>query len=172
MKSIEIKVNSHIGSTPQFDDITMLVLRRKLTADDNIHKISIEAKIENLPSLMEFVEKACYVSIINKKVTFAFKLAVDEACTNIIDHGYENLKPGLIDLTFQTKHDEAILSIHDDGRSFDPKQSVDVATNVDFEDRQVGGLGLVLIKKMADKIQYNSDPEKGNELILSKKFKK
>jgi len=170
MKSVEIYVKSFIGSTPQFDDITMLALRRKLSADDNIHKIRMEAKIENLPTLMEFVEKACDVSIINKKVTFAFKLAVDEACTNIIIHGYKNLKPGLIDLTFQTKQNEAVLSIHDDGHSFDPKQSVDVASNVDLEDRQVGGLGLVLIKKMIDDILYKSDPEKGNELILSKKI--
>lgn len=170
IKSVEIKVNSHIGSTPQFDDITMLVLRRKLTADDNIHKIMMEAKIENLPTLMDFVEKACDVSTINKKVTFAFKLSVDEACTNIINHGYKNLKPGLIDLTFQTKQNEAVLSIHDNGRSFDPKQSVDVASNVDLEDRELGGLGLVLIKEMADDIQYKSDPEKGNELILSKKI--
>jgi sigma-B regulation protein RsbU (phosphoserine phosphatase) len=168
LKHIENQITEHMSGTRQFDDITMLALRRKQSANDEKHEITQLAKMENLPTLKGFIEQASIHMDLDENVTFALKLAVDEACTNIITHGYGGADPGPIKLTFESDSEKAKLTIYDEGISFNPENAVEADIESDWEERQIGGLGLLMIREMIDEINYESGNGMGNFLILTK----
>jgi anti-sigma regulatory factor (Ser/Thr protein kinase) len=93
-------------------------------------------------------------------------LAVDEACTNVIRHAYENSSFGRIVLTFTLKSDFLEIHIRDFGKTADP------AT---FQSRKLdevrpGGLGIHFIKSAVDKLEYDS-PSDGGTLLKMVKFR-
>jgi serine phosphatase RsbU (regulator of sigma subunit)/anti-sigma regulatory factor (Ser/Thr protein kinase) len=168
LKHIESQIKEHISGAHQFDDITMLALRRKQSLTDEKHETSHLAILENLQPLREFIRRASINMSLNEDITFAFKIAVDEACTNIIQHGYKGLKPGSIKLIFERDSDRVTLTLYDKGISFNPENAVEADINADWKQRQIGGLGLHMVKEMIDEIQYDSSPERGNCLKLIK----
>lgn len=170
LKSLEFQINKHIEKALQFDDITMMALRCKNSPDDEKHELSLEATLKNLPILREFIEHACIHMRLDENMTSAFKLAVDEACTNIITHGYKGKDPGPIELTFEKEAKNVKLTIYDEGRTFDPDDTKAADIESDWEERPIGGLGLFLIKEVMDDIHYEGEPARGNRLILVKKL--
>jgi len=170
LKSLEYQINIHIEKAPQFDDITIMALRRKKSLDDEKHEFGLQATLKNLPLMRRFIEHACRHIRLDENMTSAFKLAADEACTNIITHGYKGQDPGPIKLTFEKESDNVKLSIYDKGRTFDPDDTKAADTESDWEERQIGGLGLFLIREMMDDIHYEGEPVQGNRLILTKKL--
>ncbi len=123
---------------------------------------------ENLDVFRDFIETACAESGVGPDETFALKLAMDEACSNIIVHGYAGLEPGSIALDLEIGPELVTLRITDFGRPFEPHagQAPDVTASI--EDRPIGGLGLFFIFNMMDRVDYHSG-ESGNTLILTKK---
>lgn len=168
LKSLKFQINIHIEKALQFDDITMIALRRKNSLDDEKHEFSLQATLKNLPILREFIEHACIHARLDENMTSAFKLAVDEACTNIITHGYKGQDPGPIKLTLERESDKVKLSIYDEGRTFDPDDTKAADIESEWEKRSIGGLGLFLIREMMDDIHYEGEPDHGNLLILTK----
>jgi len=168
LKNIENKINEHTKGSDQFDDITMLSLRHKLNKNDDKHEVTQKGIIENLPALREFIEQACIHMRMSEEVTFAYKLAVDEACTNIISHGYDGLEPGPIKLVFESDAEKIRLNIFDEGRSFNPDNADEADIESDWEERRIGGLGLFMIKEMVDEIEYTQTDEGSNLLVLTK----
>jgi anti-sigma regulatory factor (Ser/Thr protein kinase) len=170
LKYVENQINRHIQKAPQFDDIAMIALRYKTSLDDEKHEFVLRATLKNLPILREFVEQASIHMRMDDNMTSAFKLAVDEACTNIITHGYKGMKPGPIKLTLEREYNKIKLAIYDEGKTFDPDDAEAADIESDWEERKIGGLGLFLIREMVDDIHYKSGPDKGNLLILTKKL--
>lgn len=170
LKNVENQINKHIDKSHPFDDITMIALRRKFSIDDEKHEFALQASVNNLPILRDFIEQACIHMRMDENVTTAFKLAVDEACTNIIMHGYNGLDPGLIELTIERKSDTLKLSVYDEGRAFDPEAVEAADIESEWEERKAGGLGLFLIREMMDDVHYESESGRGNLLILTKKM--
>jgi len=170
LNSLRYEVGLHIEDAEQFDDITMLALRRKVSPDDEKHQIILPGTLANLPMMREFIEQACLHMRLDEEVTAAFKLAVDEACTNIITHGYKGRDPGPIGLSIELRADQVTLSIHDEGRAFDPDDTVTADTESDWQERRIGGLGLFLIGEVMDDIRYESKPSDGNLLILTREL--
>ena len=170
LSHVGVQVKKHIADTVQFDDIAMVALRRNTSGDGETHGITMPAAIENLPLLREFIEKACFQMELSDDLTFAFKLSVDEACTNIITHGYRDQEIGPIRLVFTRDSDRVKLSIYDAGISFDPEHPPEVDTQADWDEREVGGLGLFIIHEMIDEVSYERVSEKENLLTLTKKI--
>jgi sigma-B regulation protein RsbU (phosphoserine phosphatase) len=169
LKNIENKLAIHVADTDQFDDITMLALRYKVEANEEKHEISQLAILDNLTNLKEFIDQAGRHMELQEDVIFAFKLAVEEAGVNIITHGYKDSDPGQIKLTFEKELKRIVLTIYDEGVSFDPKDASEADIESDWEEREIGGLGLLMMREMMDEISYESVDEKGNFLKLSKK---
>ena len=107
---------------------------------------------------------------LNDSMAFAFKLAVEEACTNIITHGYVDTNQGLIKLTLIRDLEKVTLTIYDEGRLFDPKSVAEPDINSEWDEREIGGLGLVIIREVMDNVAYEKVDGKGNVLILSKEI--
>lgn len=164
-------LSKHIGNNNQFDDITQIVIRRKLSEHDNTHSISREAKLENLEELRCFVESAASDFGFNDDDSFALKLSTEEICTNIIKYGYENQNEGVIHISLTYNGHKAILKISDYGKHFPPDEADIPDINASMEERKTGGLGLYFVKEFMDNVKYTKGDDNCNLLILEKSIK-
>jgi len=158
----------HIGSQQQFDDITLLSFRRKLTQGISHHAICRVAQMDNLGELRGFVEGAAQQSGLTHADAFAFKLATEEICANIIQYGYEDRKPGFLSLAFEVEGNKARLLIRDDGKYFSPDQAAIPDIEADWDERDIGGLGMYFVKELMDHVTYLKTEENINLLVLEK----
>jgi serine/threonine-protein kinase RsbW len=99
---------------------------------------------------------------------FDVKLAVEEVCMNLVDHGY-GPAGGPIDVRLLAGEEAIVVTIRDEAKPFPPEKAPmpDLASG--WEDRPVGGLGWHLIRKLMDSIEYESSPADGNRLTLVKR---
>lgn len=100
---------------------------------------------------------------------YDLKLAVDEACTNIITHGYAEMNPGSIILSLELKPDLIITTITDFGHSFEPSEAPMPNVQAGLDDRPTGGFGLFFIYQTMDEIDYKIS-EDGNHLTFIKRL--
>jgi serine/threonine-protein kinase RsbW len=132
-------------------------------------EIRCRARLENLEFFRAFVEHACRKAGGDAEACFALKLAVDEACTNIVLHGYRGVPPGEIALAFQDEPERIIVTITDGAAPFAPEKIPAPDRDPGWEDRPASGLGWHLIQKTMDSVDYRPDAEKGNRLVLTRR---
>jgi serine/threonine-protein kinase RsbW len=128
-----------------------------------------QARLENLRTMRDFVGEACRRAGADSSFCFDLKSAVDEACTNIILHGYRDREPGEIDVCFEEDEERVVVTITDRGRAFSPGDLPAPDLSSSWKERTAGGLGWHLIRKMVDEVEYRADGEQGNRLILMKR---
>lgn len=167
---LNVELKNHIGIQNQFDDITLIAFRHAAASDHVHHAICRRAHLSMLGDLRSFVESAAVQSGLNPSDVFAFKLATDELCANIILYGYEGREPGLLSLAFDVGGETSRLIIRDDGKHFSPDQTQRPDLEADWSERQIGGLGIYFVKELMDQVTYNRTPDGVNQFILEKKI--
>jgi anti-sigma regulatory factor (Ser/Thr protein kinase) len=105
-------------------------------------------------------------------VTFALSLnlVLEEVLTNIIFYSYGDEKKHFIDVKIERLSGQLQITICDDGREYDPTQKNVPDITVPIEERSVGGLGILLIKKIMDHVEYRRTDNR-NFLFLTKAIK-
>ena len=134
-------------------------------------QITRAAELESLQVFRDFIAECCAKFDIPNDIVFELKLAVDEACTNVIEHGYKGMDPGSIILSFRIEPDRILVQIIDFGRVFEPTDAPKPDIEAALEDRPLGGLGLYLIYQTMDNIDYQSSGD-GNTLTFTKYIKR
>ncbi len=94
-------------------------------------------------------------------------VALEEHLTNIISYGYRPGQTGTIQIRFALTESNLRVEIEDDARPYNPLEAPDVDTSVPLEAKPVGGLGVMLIRKSVDKLEYHRAGER-NVLVLVK----
>jgi len=94
-------------------------------------------------------------------------VALEEHLTNIISYGYRPGQTGTIQIRLALTESNLRVEIEDDARPYNPLETPDVDTSVPLEAKPVGGLGVLLIRKSVDKIEYRRAGER-NLLVLVK----
>ena len=126
--------------------------------DKNPKKIiRLPARLENLEQLIDFALSCLKAAGIDKENASGIHLAVDEACTNIIKYAYADGLAGDIELTCLLDRQLAIVTIRDWGRPFNPLKMSPPDLNLDIDERPIGGLGIYLMKKFSDRIEYRRE---------------
>ena len=133
------------------------------------YQITRAAELGSLQEFRDFIEDCCAKYNIPIDTVFELKLAVDEACTNIITHGYQGMDPGSVILSFWIEPKRILVEITDFGHAFEPVETPMPDIEAALDDRELGGLGLYLIYKTMDDINYRSSIE-GNTLTFTKYF--
>ncbi len=133
-------------------------------------KITRNAQLENLPQIRAFVKECCSTTELDSNTAYDLVLAVDEICTNIATHGYKGLEPGMITVRFRAGKKRVTIIISDRGHPFDPGNAPEPNLDRDWRKRPIGGLGLFLVNKIADEVNYKSAPDGTNHLTLVKKI--
>jgi len=132
--------------------------------------MTIAARIENLPAVLDFVERSSREAGAGEADVFALKLSVEEACVNVILHGYPAGEPGPIELSLCGEADAVRVTVADRALSFAPDDAPEPDLDSGWEDRRPGGLGWFLIRKMMDAVEYEPLPGGGNRLTLIKRL--
>jgi serine/threonine-protein kinase RsbW len=126
-----------------------------LATSSNIYTLSVESSTKHLAEVRNFVASHAEEIGLSEKDISEIRLAVDEAYTNIIKHAYKNtpLKPVRIELGVES--DKIWISIMDEGESFKPEEykAPDILKRI--KNKQRGGMGVFLIQKLMDQVQYN-----------------
>jgi serine/threonine-protein kinase RsbW len=132
-------------------------------------KISFNLKNQpsELNTLCDQLEGFCDALGLNKKYMFEVNLALDELFTNIISYGYKDQAEHVIKIDISCTGDTLHIRIEDDGQPFNPTIADAPDVKCILEDRDIGGLGIFLIKKVMDQIVYKR--EKGKNVIILKK---
>jgi anti-sigma regulatory factor (Ser/Thr protein kinase) len=134
--------------------------------------LNVDARVESLAAVRAFVDRACRLTGLDPASCFDLKLAVDEACANIVEHGYEGRPGGSIRIACASDQGAVRVTIVDWGRAFAPAEVPPADVTSDWTQRPVGGLGWHLIRQSVDEIDYEPDPAGGNRLTLVKRSRK
>jgi serine/threonine-protein kinase RsbW len=134
----------------------------------HFQRIRLAARTANLGRCRQFVEGACRRAGLHREACLDLVLAVDEACSNIIEHGYRSAADGTIQLLFEGDDGEARVTIRDHGAPFDPREALLADLDAPWQRRRIGGLGWHLIRQAVDEVRYDHDAE-GNRLTLVKR---
>jgi serine/threonine-protein kinase RsbW len=102
------------------------------------------------------------------QAVYAIQVAVDEACSNIIEHAYGGQGHGNIKCTCRILGDRLVIELQDDGCPFDPAKVPKPDLEAKLSDRAAGGLGVYFIKQLMDDVQFKSTAQEGNVLTLTK----
>jgi len=124
-------------------------------------------RFESLEKISKFVKKAAKMAGLGDDAVYGVELAVDEACSNIIEHAYRGEDVGDIECTCETTVSGIKIVLCDNGQPFDPSQIPKPDLNSPVEERKKGGLGLFYIDQMMDEARYEFAPGK-NKLIMIK----
>ena len=131
-------------------------------------QLKIPANIDHLGELREFVTKVGKKHDFSDKIINAFKLAIDEAGTNVIRHSYRGSESeGFITIRALIKKNSLTICLIDQGKYFDPKHVKDPDLQRYVDIGKKGGLGIFIMRKLMDDIDYRRT-EEGNELRLTK----
>jgi anti-sigma regulatory factor (Ser/Thr protein kinase) len=133
-------------------------------------EMAIAARVENLAAIRAFVGDACRRAGAGRDAASAVALAVDEACSNIIEHAYAGSPGGTIAITCEADAEALRVTLVDRGRAFAPETLPAADTTSGWRQRRVGGLGWHLMRSSVDEVDYGPDPAGGNRLILLKRL--
>ena len=129
-------------------------------------ELKIPAEVDYLGDLRDFVTKVGRKYGVSETEINAFKLAIDEAGTNIIRHAYRDWQ-GFITLRMVVRDQSVTVSLIDQGHTFDPRKVKDPDLQRYVDIGKKGGLGIFIMRKVIDEIDYRKT-EEGNELRLTK----
>lgn len=136
---------------------------------DGPHSIRVKATLDQLEKLVNFVIARARELEAPKKAIDDLHLAADEACTNVIRYAYPPGEEGEVEVSCRTAPGLFTLSIRDWGKPFDPLAVPPPDLKLDLDQRPVGGLGILFIRKAADELTYRRDGG-CNLLVIGKKL--
>ena len=171
IKTMYEAVNSYVGDVVQSDDLTLLAIRyTRQQHDARLHcDITLECNIDEVPKLADFVDSVCFALNLSPSLTMQMNLAIEEAVVNVINYAYPVGSPGKVNVE-ATANDQVLkFIVIDSGKPFDPTTRGEVDTLLPVEERNIGGLGIHLIRKYMDSINYEREDGK-NILTLRKQL--
>jgi anti-sigma regulatory factor (Ser/Thr protein kinase) len=134
-----------------------------------MQSVQFSAKFEFLDEIREFVGDIARAGGFGDKDVYNIQLAADEAASNIIEHAYEGVSDGVLELSCGVKANTITIILVDHGESFDPSEIPMPDLKADLSERKIGGLGIFLMRKLMDEVRYEVKPNKHNVLTMIKR---
>lgn len=135
------------------------------------YEIALQLETSEVPRLIDWAERTAASEGITPEITFKLMLALEEAVTNVIGHAFVGIPPPQVLRVLLDIGPEALTAeVIDNGRAFDPSAAPEPDLTRPIEERQPGGLGIHLMRRMMDRIDYQR-ADGCNRLILVKFLK-
>lgn len=154
-KLVKQKVDAFVGEAPQFDDITMLGIKRK-TDEDRASKIVTNATHESVDEVTAFFDRFVEDHDVPMKAATKIMVMVDEIYSNIVNYSGATVAV----VTAEYDVGKVIMSFQDNGVYYDPLAKEDPDVTLSAEDRKIGGLGIYMVKQMAQDVKYTRNQGK------------
>lgn len=138
---------------------------------ETVTTLVVPGHFDSLGVLCDFVTQAARVAGLDAQAVHAVQVALDEACTNIIEHAYDGDESGDIECTCRVRDGELEVTLRDQGCPFDPTGVPEPNLTASLDERQGGGLGVYLMRRLMDEVRFESIPGAGNVLTMVKRRK-
>lgn len=131
--------------------------------------IILANELSEISKLSEFIEEIGNQFALTPDVIFNLNLVLEEAVVNIISYAYPKEDHEKIYLSARMNEDSIILVLTDTGKEFDPTTAPETDVTLAADDREIGGLGIFLIRQIMNEVRYERIDGK-NVLTLEKKL--
>ena len=156
-------VKAFIGTAEQSDDITLMTISKK--SDMQPYVLHVENKMSEWPVLRKALQDYGMCVGMEDRTLKKMILALEEAVVNIVN--YSEAK--FIGMTISCGDTQRLsITLSDDGIAFDPTAQAEVDTAAVIDQRQIGGLGIALLRQIADEVHYRRTDDGQNELSIIK----
>lgn len=125
--------------------------------------------LDAVRQICAFVVQAAEKAGLSASETYEVELAVDEACTNIIEHAYREVENGRIECTIEVLSYGLKIVLKDQGVRFNPEGVPVPDPKLPLKKVKPGGAGLYLMRKMMDEVKFNFSAAHGNSLTMVKR---
>jgi sigma-B regulation protein RsbU (phosphoserine phosphatase) len=171
LPALKADIDAFVGEAPQFDDITMLMFDyRPQKGGVRMTSKTFPAKTDALSEILGFVEETLESCECSMKNQTAICVAIEEVFVNVASYAYgEGSGDVTLDIGFDEASRDVTFRLIDQGIPFDPLQKPDPDITLSIEERQVGGLGIFIVKKTMDTVRYAYEDGK-NILTMIKKI--
>jgi sigma-B regulation protein RsbU (phosphoserine phosphatase) len=156
LQKVTDAVAGFVEEYEQSDDLTMLAIHytpkvEKVVLDESL---TLRNDSRQVAQLSTFVKDVTGRLPLNAKQAGEIRLAVEEAVVNVMEYAYPVGTEG--DVTIEVKSDgqQVKFIISDTGVAFDPTEAAKADTTLSAEDRPIGGLGILLVRRLMDSINY------------------
>ena len=113
------------------------------------------ATVEELPALVEFLQRVWQDWALPAAAAFPFELALDEVFMNVVMHGTTpDGSPREVSVLLRHAGSAVTMVMEDDGPAFDPLTLDAPDIDAPIEDRELGGLGVFLVRELMDELSY------------------
>lgn len=133
------------------------------------YNLSVEASTEHLGEVRDFIAEHAAAFGFNQQEIADIKLAVDEAYTNIIKHAYKDHDEKNVSIELGYNSEEFWVKLLDTGTPFDPKNYSFPNIRKQIKNKKRGGVGVYLIQKLMDEVNYQSDGEVNQIRMIKRK---
>jgi len=165
LNAIKGKVDNFADGNEQTDDITMMALKISEIPGNLVKKMKIQAVVKNLSGILNFVNSELEKKNCTPEIQDMINVAVEEIFVNIAHYAYE---PDTGDVIMSVSvGDKAVVIFEDTGKPYNPIECAEPDLETEISDREIGGLGIYLVKKLMDSIEYSRVNNK-NILTITK----
>ena len=129
-----------------------------------LNTIELKASVENFSQLSDWWQNIAASWNLNNALINKIEVCLEEIYVNIASYAYGN-ETGAAKISADKNNNEIILKFEDKGISYNPLQKEDPDITLSLKERQIGGLGIFMVKDMSKNIEYRREDNK-NILIL------
>ena len=155
---VKSEIKTYTTSVAQSDDITMLIFKYN-GKENNIKRFKQSAVQENYSQFYNWLNEVCEEWGLDKDLANKLDMCAEEIYANISFYAYPE-KAGNIEVTFTKLEDKINLEFVDEGISYNPLEKPDPDIDLPPEERPLGGLGIYMVKQMADEVSYKRENDK------------
>ena len=116
--------------------------------------LTIPATLDGVRAAVDAADRWCPAAGVPEPVRRRVLTALDEIVSNVVRHAYGD-DPGSIDVAFAREGAVVLVSVADAGPAFDPLSMPAPDTSAPLDDRKPGGLGIALVRALADDVRYD-----------------
>lgn len=133
-----------------------------------MQELTISATVENIPIVTQFVDEQLETMNCSMKAQMQIDIAIDELFGNIAHYAYRpDVGPATVRVEVVEEPISVIITFIDQGVPYDPLKNRDPDTMLSAEEREIGGLGIYMVKKSMDEISY--EYQDGQNILKIKK---
>ena len=154
LEKVRLEINAFVGAAPQFDDITMMCLEY-LGPKHPVKERVFTANVDSISDVSEFVDAELEAIGCPLKIQMQLNLSIDEIFSNIARFAYvgENGK-AIVRFEALENPRAVMLTFIDSGIAYNPLEAPEPDVTSSAAERQVGGLGIFLVRRLMDKVTY------------------
>lgn len=163
LASLLIELNKFSGTELPHDDVTMVTIQRKQNSDLELFSCEIQepATTDGIAALLSASDCFCSKQLLGPSISGRLQLMLDELFVNVMNHGAQETGVAST-LCLLLRHlpelNRLVVEIRDNGVQFNPFVLAEPDTSLSIEERELGGLGIFLVRSLAQSFSYDYNP--------------